>query len=307
MSKDEQHGRVTPGATNGVAERDSPDAITEDTVTCRDCGETYNRSDDARHDCRRGTASAMHDDASKGLDDHALAGMLEYLASAVDCGASPVADEDVNRNVREARNRARWLRERAERASASVPSDRCLCGVPRVNHTQRDLERCAEDQAKRKSHSTAIDLLVGEIERLTQALADARRVSSNASPDPATGLTEADRHYQRGFIDGSRTGSAQPTAIEDAAWALVDDPGSTFKQDALRAALEATPCAGDVARGRAIIEGIGEEMRAGRAASSARIGPAGNHLAACPVHDGGTCECGASRAGRSSCPTQEKK
>lgn len=59
-------------------------------------------------------------DAAKGLDDHALAGMLEYLAAAIDRGLSPVVDEDLNRNIREARNRARWLRERAEQRSAAA-------------------------------------------------------------------------------------------------------------------------------------------------------------------------------------------
>lgn len=53
-------------------------------------------------------------DAAMGLDDHALAGMLEYIAPLV-----LVTDEDVERNVREAMNRARGLRERAERGSAS--------------------------------------------------------------------------------------------------------------------------------------------------------------------------------------------
>lgn len=58
-------------------------------------------------------------DAAKGIDDHALAGMLECLANALDFGVSPVVSEDLSRHVREARNRARWLRERAEAGPSS--------------------------------------------------------------------------------------------------------------------------------------------------------------------------------------------
>lgn len=99
-------------------------------------------------------ASASTDDAAKGIDDHALAGVLVYLANAIDRGVSPVVDEDLSRNVREARNRARWLRERAERGAPSssicdrdhfamLPtSDPCTCGFrPLTWAEQRATER----------------------------------------------------------------------------------------------------------------------------------------------------------------------
>lgn len=79
-------------------------------------------------EARKSRGAISSNDAALGIDDHATAGMIEYLVRVI-AEHVPIAETDdpaedsanamLARNIREAKKRAKWLRERAERAYAS--------------------------------------------------------------------------------------------------------------------------------------------------------------------------------------------
>lgn len=96
---------------------------------------------------------SVQNEAALGIDDHAIAGMLIRLVNIVEAGLCPIDNEDVSRDVREAKNRAQWLRERAERAPGMRDALVELCSA---------IER-ARDRHPEGSNLAALISEVGEV------------------------------------------------------------------------------------------------------------------------------------------------